>query len=48
MACLLDMRKHMFDFDGKETNLDFLEFQKLKEAKLEETTFIEKIIIKFL
>jgi hypothetical protein len=48
MACLSNMKKHMFHFDGKETNLDFLEFQKLKEAKLEETTFIEKIIIKFL
>jgi hypothetical protein len=48
MACLLDMRKHMFHFYGKETNFDFLESQKLKEVKLEETTLIEMIIIKFL
>jgi hypothetical protein len=47
MACLLDMRKHMFHFDGKETNLDFLEFQKLKEAKLEETTLIERLLSNF-
>jgi hypothetical protein len=48
MACLSDMRKHMFHFDGKETNLDFLQSQKLKEVKLEETTLIENILIKFL
>jgi hypothetical protein len=30
------MKKRMFHFDGEKTNFDFLEFQNLKEWKLEE------------
>jgi hypothetical protein len=37
MAWLSNMKSHMFHFDVKETNLEFLESQNLKELKLEET-----------
>ncbi len=39
MAWLSNMKKHMFHFDGKESNLEFLEYQNLKELKLEEIIF---------